>query len=279
MRSLSLVSLCSILCLFPLASKAGAPLVSDSAGNLAETYRGYFLDLSVLAGRKEFAVMADVLRHQIDTVEGVAGLSPRVLEFFRTVPITVNEIACLDATKDKDGKDIEEPKALLHAACYGGALPEHSESLSAGSPWDSNKSRWTNSDPVALALDTGLGVIMVRPIMLDRSSPTAQRPVILHELLHAYHNRILPQGYRNAGILLHHNRAREGNLYPADAYLMTNEREFFAVTASVFLHGNDEQFRRSTIKEKQPDYYRYLVNLFGFDPEPGPSSSPLALAQ
>jgi hypothetical protein len=48
---------------------------------------------------------------------------------------------------------------------------------------------------------------------------------------------------------------------------LTNEREFFALTASVFLYGKDGQLTRSDLKEKQPDYFKYLVGLFGFDPD------------
>jgi hypothetical protein len=128
MRSLFLVSLCSTLCLFPLSSKADGSLVADSekhqSANLVETYRGHFLDFSAIAGRKDFAAATDVLRHQIDIVEDVAGLSPRVLEFFRTIPISVNEVACLSFNKDAGGKDLEDIQHLLHPACYANALPE-----------------------------------------------------------------------------------------------------------------------------------------------------------
>jgi hypothetical protein len=42
------------------------------------------------------------------------------------------------------------------------------------------------------------------------------------------------------------------------------------VTASIFLAGKDsehEPYTRATLKEKMPDYYKYLVGLFGADPE------------
>jgi hypothetical protein len=244
-----------------------------------EAYRGHFLDVSDLAGRQNLAKMTDALRHQIDIVEDVAGLSPRMMNFFRSIPVLVSEVACLNPTKDKDGKDLEDPRALLHPACYAMEPPETSRSLSYGSVWDGARSRWSNPDPVALGIDTNLGVIMVRPIMLDASSSTYARPVLLHELLHAYHNCVMPRGYKNAGILINYNRAKQDSLYPAESYLMTNEREFFAVTGSVFLYGNDGPITRSMIKEKQPDYYKYLVFLFGFDPDPPPSVAPLASAQ
>jgi hypothetical protein len=287
MRALLLGSLFCILTLFPHAGKAGdrlAPVVVSGsewipANPNSETYRGHFFDLSALAGRQDFSVMATALRRQIDMVEGVVGLSPHMLEFFRTIPISVNEVACLTPSKNADGKDLEDPKALLHAACYVHEAPRSPYSISRGSVWDSSKSRWTNSDPVALAEDTKQGVVLVRPIALAAPDKYAQRPVMLHELLHAYHDRIMPQGFRNSGILLHYNLAKSGQLYPGDAYLLTNEREFFAVTSSVFLYGNDGPISRANVKEKQPEYYKYLVNLFGFDPEPEPRKSPLASAQ
>ena len=288
MRSLFLLSLCSIFCLFPGSGKAGDSslpqiTVSDAEKYLSTTpqdeiYRGHFLDFSEVADRQDYPAMADALRHQIDIVEGTAGLSPHLLEFFRKIPISVSEEACLNLTKDQDGKDLDDPKALLHPACYSNAPPESSRRPSYGSVWDSAKSRWVNSDPAALAVETNLGVIMVRPVMLGASSANTQRPVMLHELLHAYHNRMMQGGFKNAGILLHYKRAKDGQRYPADAYLMTNEKEFFAVTASVFLYGKDGPITRSNIKEKQPDYYNYLVYLFGFDPDQAPGITPVASA-
>jgi hypothetical protein len=288
MRALLLTLGFSVLALFPGQGYAEDRLAPSAISNSAkqvstipnsETYRGHYLDLAAIVGRQDFAAMAETLRHQIDLVEDVPGLSPRTLEFFRTIPISVNDVACLTPSKDQDGKDLDDPKALLHDACYGLTSPEGSHSLAHGSVWDSRKSRWTNTDPVALGEDTDLGVIMVRPIMLTASSKEKNRPVMLHELLHAYHNLVMPQGYRNAGILMHYNAAKAGKLYPAGAYLLTNVREFFAVTASVFLHGDDGAITRVMIKEKQPDYYHYLVWLFGFDPDPTPSLSPMASAE
>jgi hypothetical protein len=120
--------------------------------------------------------------------------------------------------------------------------------------------------------------VLVRPMTLDASS--LQKPIVLHELLHAFHNKMMPKGFNNTALLHHYNFAKGGNLYPDDAYLMTNEREFFAVTASVFLYGKDdkEPFTRAKLKEKQPDYFNYLVWLFGFNPDHAPSTTPVASA-
>jgi hypothetical protein len=291
MRGLLLALPLSILTLFPVSGNAGDARALQIAAADAEkyqsttlngeTYRGYFLDLSAIAGRQDFAAMTDTLRHQVDIVEGV-GLSSHVLEFFRTIPISVNEMACLNATDTKDGKDTEDPKAFLHPACYGQEEPsERSQGRSHGSVWDSKKSQWTNSDPVALAEDTRRGVVLVRPIMLGALAKSfEQKPVMLHELLHAYHANIMPKGFKNPAVLLHYNIAKTKKLYPDDAYLMTNEKEFFAVTASIFLYGKagGEPGTRAKLREKQPDYYKYLVWLFGFDPDHAQGVVPVASA-
>jgi hypothetical protein len=279
MRALLLASLLSTAALVPNLGHAGARPPQTAVSNSATvqwtnpnhvTYRGYAFDLSEIAARQDFAVMTDALRHQLDIVETV-GLSPRVLKFFHTVPILVDEMACLGS---------EHPK-LQAAACYGPRAPERAQRTSRGATaWDSENFRWTNPDPVSLAEDTHIGVVMVRPIMLGASSRQAQEPVILHELLHAYHNKMMPQGVKNPAVLLHYNLAKSDQLYPAEAYLLTNEREFFAVTASVFLYGKDgkEPFTRANLKQKQPDYFKYLVWLFGFDPDRAPNASPVASA-
>jgi hypothetical protein len=285
MRALLLALPLSILTLFPSSGDAGdarprqIAAVSDSekvqlTNPNHETYIGYYLDLSQIAARQDFAVMANALRHQLDNVESVR-LSQRVLNFFHSVPIVVDEVACLN-TEKADGKASNDDKAPNHAlACYGPVnLPERT----SREPTVLDSGKWNNPDPVALAEDTNRGVVFVRPIMLDASSKNAQRPVILHEMFHSYHAIIMPQGVKNPSILFYYDQAKSKQLYPADAYLMTNVKEFFAVTASVFLSGDDGKFTRSNLKEKQPDYYNYLRWLLEIDPDRAPSGSPVASA-
>jgi hypothetical protein len=234
-----------------------------------QSYRGYFLDLSEVTGRENYAEVERALRQQIDIVENVR-LSPRVLKQFHEVPIVVDELACLSSPK-------EHPDA--HAlACYGELAPKRSQRTSprAGTFWDSQKLRWSNPDPVDLAEDTKRGVIKVRPLSID-----TREPVVLHELLHFYHQHILPEGFNDPAVLHHYNLAKGNQLYPANAYLMTNEKEFFAVTASVFLYGKaaQEPFTRAALKQKQPEYYNHLVWLFAFDPDRTPTASPVASAR
>jgi hypothetical protein len=218
-----------------------------------QNYRGFVFDLSENSDRKDVNALTDNLKRQLDTVESV-GLSPRVLRFFHTVPIVASEMACLD-----------EGAAT---ACYGRVAPK----LERRGPrmltvWDHDRQQWTNPNAVDLAVDSGLGVIMLRPDMMRYE----KEPVLLHELLHAYHARLLPDGYDNKGVRAFYAYAKSKDLLPKDTYALKNHMEFFAVTASIFLAGKSDLHEPSTrakLKEKMPDYYKYLVGVFGFDPEP-----------
>ena len=44
------------------------------------------------------------------------------------------------------------------------------------------------------------------------------------------HHHVLPEGVRNPAILFHYNLAKSKQLYPENAYLMINEKEFFAAS-------------------------------------------------
>jgi hypothetical protein len=239
------------------ASEAPAPAQPASY----EHYRGYTFDLSENADRNDVAATAENLRRQLDTVESV-GLSPRVLRFFHSVPIIASEMACL-----------EESAA---AACYGMSMPERESRAGRDvTSWDHDRGQWTNSDPVDLAVDSGIGIIMLRPNMMRY----AEDPVMLHELLHAYHAKLMPNGFDNKGVKDFYGKAKD--IFGKDAYVAKNNREFFAVTASIFLVGKDsahEPNTRAKLKEKMPDYYKYLVGVFGFDPD-APAAKPLASAE
>lgn len=88
------------------------------------------------------------------------------------------------------------------------------------------------------------------------------KPIILHELLHAYHDRMIPDGFDNPDIKQFFNIGQR--VWPADSYMMSNGHEFFAVTASVYLFGDIDRppFSRSRLRENQPRYYQWLATLF-----------------
>ena len=119
--------------------------------------------------------------------------------------------------------------------------------------------------------------ILVRPGARDRFSRNGgieidthlppQQPIVLHELLHAYHAFVLPQGARNPDILEFYNEARNGGLYPARSYVLVNPMEFFAVTGSLYLSGHVDRppGNRETLRAAQPRYYAWLGRLFGVE--------------
>jgi hypothetical protein len=89
--------------------------------------------------------------------------------------------------------------------------------------------------------------------------------VLLHELLHAYHFRVLPGALQNPDLLRFYGNARDDGLYPPDSYVLKNVQEFFAVTGSLYLWGNVDRppHTRENLRDKQPLYYKWLGELFG----------------
>ncbi len=89
------------------------------------------------------------------------------------------------------------------------------------------------------------------------------RPIILHELLHAYHDRVLPNGFYNHDVKTFYWNGM--SLWPNDSYMMSNEREFFAVTATTYLYGKTPRppYSRTELCQKQPDYCQWLAGILG----------------
>ena len=102
-------------------------------------------------------------------------------------------------------------------------------------------------------------------VSVDVAVDAPEKPVVLHELLHAYHWRVLPGALGNPNVLRFYGHAKEGEFYPADYDVLKNVQEFFAVTASLYLWGNVDRppHNRQTLREKQPVYYKWLGELFG----------------
>jgi hypothetical protein len=225
-----------------------------------QRYRGFMYDLSEYAGRKDAAAIEDNLRHQLDMVAN-AGFSPRVLEFFHSIPIMASEADCLEI-----GAGL---------ACYGPIAPARRNHKTLGlTMWDHDKQQWTNPDVVDLAADSGRGVIMVRPNMMQHTDD----PILLHEFLHAFNGHMMSLGFDNLGIRGYYSEAQSKKVFgDKKSYTLFNPQEFFAVTASIFLAGKEsihEPKTRAALKEKMPDYYKYLVGVFGFDPDPSLPNPP-----
>ncbi|THD37236.1 MAG: hypothetical protein E7773_04155 [Sphingomonas sp.] len=107
-----------------------------------------------------------------------------------------------------------------------------------------------------------------RGVFFQRSPlPPPENPVLLHELLHRYHLLKLPDGFANATVLDFYKRAKAAGDWPPQAYLYTNDKEFFAMVASVALCGHAARppYTRALVREKLPEMYRWIVGEFGLE--------------
>ncbi|NBW07657.1 MAG: hypothetical protein EBR82_06490 [Caulobacteraceae bacterium] len=98
----------------------------------------------------------------------------------------------------------------------------------------------------------------------DEVSPP-ENPVLLHELLHVYQARRLPGGRNNPALVAAFDQAKASGDWPAQAYMLSNINEFFAMTSSVALWGRAARppSTRERLKTAMPDWYAFLVGEFG----------------
>jgi len=102
-------------------------------------------------------------------------------------------------------------------------------------------------------------------VYLGSLAANDDRPVLLHEYMHVLHFRRMPGGVHNPDVRRFYEEAMARNLYTAGSYMLSNPAEFFAMTASCYLHGTVARppYDRATIQAQQPEYYNYLAHLFG----------------
>lgn len=100
------------------------------------------------------------------------------------------------------------------------------------------------------------GEVRLRPVSFDRS-----RPVLLHELLHAFHFYKL--GLDHPSIISAYLKARAETIGAERVYFLSNPKEFFAVTASIYLVGDIRQPPFSCKALRDPAYVAFLRGHFG----------------
>jgi len=104
--------------------------------------------------------------------------------------------------------------------------------------------------------------------------------VLVHEFSHAYHHRMLPNGYDNADIKNCFDQAMKEGIYDcvgvhgklgptAKAYACSNAMEYFAELSTAFLGGKTPEeynkwypFNREQLKEHDPRAYNLLCRLW-----------------
>lgn len=153
---------------------------------------------------------------------------------------------------------------------------EHQVDIVEATGLDDRTKAFLRSFPVTVRSGSGAGSHYSGGdgVTIAVEDPGDDRPILLHEFLHVYHFRLLSGGKGNPDIRTFYERARTGGLYPAGAYTLRNPQEFFAMTASAFLHGHlaREPFTHEALRRKQPIYDRYLARLFGTSGARGPST-------
>lgn len=98
----------------------------------------------------------------------------------------------------------------------------------------------------------------------------------LHELAHAYHDRVLPKGFGNGEIKAAFEKAKEKGLYDrveqrfgdgrsanVRAYAMSNPMEYFAECSESYFSTNDFfPFTREQLKKHDPEVFALLTKLW-----------------
>ncbi len=90
------------------------------------------------------------------------------------------------------------------------------------------------------------------------------KPILLHELLHAFHHQVLPDHNKNADVQRFYDEAKASGAFPAKAYMLTNRGEYFAMVGSVYLHGSAarDPFTRKQLCAKQKDVCEWMEATF-----------------
>ena len=105
------------------------------------------------------------------------------------------------------------------------------------------------------------GIVEVLPDGMD-----ADKPILLHELLHAYHHQVV--GLDEPAIRAAYRSAKASSDYPPrfqGAHFLENGFEYFAVTSTIYLFGKIRQppFDCGVLQATQPDYLAFLAGRFG----------------
>jgi hypothetical protein len=105
------------------------------------------------------------------------------------------------------------------------------------------------------------GIVKVKPIDFPKN-----KPILLHEFLHAYHFKVL--GLQNQDIIRAYDHALNSDAYPAiykSAHFLENQKEYFAISGTIYLFGNIQQppFNCAVLSHDQPYYLAFLADVFG----------------
>ena len=100
--------------------------------------------------------------------------------------------------------------------------------------------------------------VLVRVRLLD-----PKKPMVLRQLLYAYHDQKLPGGFANPDVARFRREAIARKAWPQTAAMLQNDPDYFAYTATAYLVGaiTREPYNRANLRKTQPYYYQWLGNV------------------
>jgi hypothetical protein len=100
-------------------------------------------------------------------------------------------------------------------------------------------------------------------LTLNDDEMPPDNPVLLHEMLHMYHARVLPGGMQNRDVERFYRQAGTAGWRP-DEYMLKNPSEFFAMCASVALFGSASRppSTAAELRKRMPDFHDWIVREF-----------------
>lgn len=117
-----------------------------------------------------------------------------------------------------------------------------------------------------VALSPGFYSMRTKKVeVTSRIVSVGHKPVLLHELLHAYHDQRVKGGYGNREILGFYAEGQRLAGFARTSHMLKNEKEYFACAGTTYLFGvtAQEPFQREKLAELQPKFSEYLKALFG----------------
>jgi hypothetical protein len=102
-----------------------------------------------------------------------------------------------------------------------------------------------------------------RGVLLRVRQLDPKKPMILRQLLYAYHDQRLPGGFANADVARFRREAMARKAWPQTAAMLQTDPDYFAYTASAYLAGTitREPYNRANLRKTQPYYYQWLAQL------------------
>ncbi|WP_143307494.1 hypothetical protein [Chitinophaga vietnamensis] len=107
------------------------------------------------------------------------------------------------------------------------------------------------------------GNVYIVNFSVYRNVHTGPGNVIFHELFHYLHDRWVSGGFNNSTIYNLYYNAYYSGVYPANAYVMTNQAEYLAVSAEAnYCNTNRPPYNAATLASLDPDCSNFLTANF-----------------